>query len=234
MELRRKELKQCGKLSRFCCKGALNDQTNVAPVSVEHRTTVVTGRLIDLNAPKIQASYGLTQWAKIQNLKEMSKRFNFLCENGLLSEKKLSAEIASQKQQLADGQAELKTVEARLKEINQLRRLLAQYYGTRDVYNQYRRSGKSTLFREQHVSEITLYEGARKQLNDWQRAYNNIKIPSDSQLKQEKTVLTQRKDSLYQERSELRSSIKTLEESYELFITESHKKQIKYLEQDRN
>ena len=46
---------------------------------------MVTGRIIDLNDPKIKASYGLTQWAKIQNLKAMSMSFNYLTENHLLN-----------------------------------------------------------------------------------------------------------------------------------------------------
>lgn len=203
------------------------------PVRPVITAAVVTGRLIDLNDPKIQASYGLTQWAKIQNLKEMSRRFNYLSENGLLDLEKLSDVIASQKTQLRDGKEELKVVEGRLKEVNMLRRLLAQYYSTRSVYNEYRRSYKSPKFREQHISEITLYEGAQKQLNQWQKEHNGEKIPSDRQLKEEKAVLTERKEQLYAERRELKGAIKTLEESYQMFAFSYHTKQAKHLEMNR-
>jgi hypothetical protein len=139
-----------------------------------YSATIITGRLIDLNDPKIQTSYGLTQWAKLQNLKEASKRFNLISEQGLLNMDNLFDEIAAQKRRLNNSHTELKAVEAQLKEVNQLRRLLAQYYSTRSTYNEYRRSHKSSEFRNQHISEITLYEGVQKQLNAWQRKHGDI------------------------------------------------------------
>jgi hypothetical protein len=36
------------------------------------------GRIIDLNSPKVQESYNLLQWSKIQNLKENARRFAYL------------------------------------------------------------------------------------------------------------------------------------------------------------
>lgn len=128
----------------------------------------------------------------------------------------------------------MKAVEGQLKEINQLRRLLAQYYSTRDVYNEYRRKRKSPAFREQHISEIMLYEGAQKQFKAWQKEHGGIKIPSDTQLKKEKAVLSEEKNRLYEERKELRNSIRLLEESYQLFTTERKRKQAKHLETMRN
>lgn len=204
------------------------------PVVNIHSDMATMGRMIDLNDPKIKQSYGLTEWAKLQNLKEMGKRFSLISQIGLLNMDKLSDEIVLQKAQYRDGQDELKAVEGRLKEINQLRRLLAQYYSTRDVYNDYRRSRKPSVFREQHISEITLYEGVQKQLKAWQKEHGGIKIPSDTQLKKEKAILSEKKERLYEERKTLRNSIKVLEESYELFTTESEKKRAKHLEQDRN
>lgn len=108
-----------------------------APAVDIHSDIATMGRMIDLNDPKIQASYGLTQWAKLQNLKEMSKRFNMISNMGLLNMDRLSDEITNQKKRFNEGQQELKSVEGQLKEINQLRRLVAQYYSTRDVYSEY-------------------------------------------------------------------------------------------------
>lgn len=85
-----------------------------------------------------------------------------------------------------------------------------------------------------HISEITLYEGVQKQLKEWQQEHGGAKIPSDTALKKEKAILSEKKDRLYEERKELRNSIKVLEESYELFTTESEKKHAKHLEQDRS
>ena len=52
-----------------------NAKKEQKPAPTPHRPVVeavTIGRIIDLNDPKIKASYGLTQWAKIQNLKTMS------------------------------------------------------------------------------------------------------------------------------------------------------------------
>jgi hypothetical protein len=74
----------------------------------------------------------------------------------------------------------------------------------------------------------------QKQLNAWQQKHGDIKIPSDTQLKQEKAALSEKKDCLYEERKLLKSSIKVLEEAYALFATDGEKKRGKHLEWDRD
>ena len=86
-------------IATFINQRILEQQTQAKPVEkkVEKKpkpeplpshpviASVTFGRIIDLNDPKIQASYNLTQWAKIQNLKNMSLSFNYLTEHHLLN-----------------------------------------------------------------------------------------------------------------------------------------------------
>ena len=70
--------------------------------------SVIPGRIIDLNNPKIKSNYGLTQRAKIQNLKTMSQTVNFLTENHLLNMDKLPDTITDTRQQFKDDTQHLR------------------------------------------------------------------------------------------------------------------------------
>lgn len=83
-------------------------------------SSVTVGRIIDLNDPKIQASYGLTQWAKIQNLKTMSVSFNYLTENNLLNMDKLQDTIEAERSDFNRDTQDLLIVEKKLQTCNML------------------------------------------------------------------------------------------------------------------
>ena len=121
------------------------------PVPAPHHTvieTVTIGRIIDLNDPKVKASYGLTQWAKIQNLKTMSQTMNFLTENHLLNMDRLSDTITDTQQQFKDETQQLLQVEARLKDVNLILKNLGVYHKFRPLYQEYLKTRKSPKFKE--------------------------------------------------------------------------------------
>ena len=108
---------------------------------------VTIGRIIDLNDSKIKASYGLTQWAKIQNLKTMSQTVNFLTENHLLNMDKLSDTITNTLQQFKDETQQLLSVERRLKDVNLILKNLGVYHKFRPLYQEYLKTRKSSKFK---------------------------------------------------------------------------------------
>ena len=73
-----------------------------------------------------------------------------------------------------------------------------QYLANKDVYRQYLNAKNKATFRETHRSEITLYEAARKFL---QEESGGDKLPSMKMLKEEKTKLTVLKNQQYEEYS---------------------------------
>lgn len=81
----------------------------------------VAKRIYNLNEPKYKNNLGLQQWAKLQNLKEMSRRFNFLCESGIHTEA-LVQRVKEYQCALAEKTAAKSAKERRLKEINNLLR----------------------------------------------------------------------------------------------------------------
>ena len=189
------------------------------PVQTPYRTvleTVTVGRIINLNDPKIKASYGLTQWAKIQNLKAMSQTVNFLTENHLLNMDKLSDTITDTRQQFKDETQQLLSVERRLKDVNLILKNLGVYHKFRPLYQEYLKTRKSPKFKEQHIREILLYEGARKFLREYQADHKIKSFPAMQTLRTEKAELTAEQQQLYDRRRQMRQSVKAMEEGYRL------------------
>ena len=178
--------------------------------------TVTIGRIIDLNDPKIKASYGLTQWAKIQNLKTTSQTVNFLTENHLLNMDRLSDTITDTRQQFKDDTQQLLSVERRLKDVNLILKNLGVYHKFRPLYQEYLQKRKSPKFREQHIREILLYEGARKFLREYQSDHKIQSFPAMQTLRNEKAELTAEQQRLYERRKKLKQSIKAMEDGYKL------------------
>ena len=178
--------------------------------------TVVTGRIIDLNDPKIQASYSLTQWAKIQNLKAMSMSFNYLTENHLLNLDDLQVTIEDHKQDFNHDTQRLLRVEKNLKECNGFLKHLGLYHKYRPLFEQYLKTRKSPKFREKNIREILLYEGAVKYLQEYQQAHHVNSVPNYQSLKEAKVRLTAQQQKLYERRRALKSTIKAMEDGYKL------------------
>ena len=85
------------------------------------------GRVVDMeHNEKVKTSAGYEQWAKIHNLQEQAKTFNFLTENGLLDAEKLDDILAEVTADFKQKKEEMKVTETRLKEVNRELRLLGQ------------------------------------------------------------------------------------------------------------
>lgn len=83
------------------------------------------GRVVDMeHNEKVKTSAGYEQWAKIHNLQEQAKTFNFLTENGLLDAEKLDDILAEVTADFKQKKEEMKVTETRLKEVNRELRLL--------------------------------------------------------------------------------------------------------------
>lgn len=160
------------------------------------------GRIIDLeNNEKVQNSAGYAYWAKLHNLQEQAKTFNYLSENGLLDGAKLDQDLAAATVAYQQSHMELKDTESRLKQVNRQLRLLGQYYRTKTVYLEYVKTGKSKNFYEDHRAELDLHDAAVKELRE---IYGTKKLPTIRSLKAEKAELTERKQAQYESYKMLR------------------------------
>lgn len=153
-------------------------------------------KVIDLEKnTKARDSEAYAQWIKIHNLQEQAKTFRFLSENDLLDSHNLDTAYASLTEQFRASRESMKETERQIKEQNNLIRLLAQYYKGRDTYRSYRKSKNKKKFRQEHRSELELYDQVQKDLKE---ILGEERFPSIQKLQQEKKRLLEQKKEQYE------------------------------------
>lgn len=95
-----------------------------------------------------------------------------------------------------------------MKTVNLLIKNSGQYLAHKQIYSQYLKAKNKKNFREEHESEILLYEAARKELN---QLTNGEKVPSLKQLRLEKEDLTKQKNQQYEDYSFSRAKLRELQ-----------------------
>lgn len=143
---------------------------------------------------KVKESAGYEHWAKLHNLQEQSKTFNFLTENGLLGGEVLDQALEAVTVQFKSQKADLKKTETDLKEVNRQLRLFGQYYKVKNIYRAYCKGRKQEEFYNTHSAELKIYEAVQQELNS---IFTEGKWPSIKELKTKKAALTETRDTLY-------------------------------------
>ena len=176
----------------------------------QHKSQQTSIRLIvDLqNCAKAQGNRYYAQKVKISNLQQMSRTIAFLQENGIGTREELDAIVSSTQADLQNKHDALMETEKRLKTVNLLIRNSGQYLANKKVYGEYLKSKNKKQFRQEHESEILLYEAARKALNELS---GGGKIPTLKQLRAEKEMLTERKNAEYEAFSFVRAKHRELQ-----------------------
>ena len=90
------------------------------------------------------------------------------------------------KKQASSSRKDLKSIEDKLRGINEQIHYTDQYLANKSVYQQFCKSKPKGQFRKEHSAEITLYETARKFLKEHSA---DDKLPSMKLLKAEKERL---------------------------------------------
>ena len=165
--------------------------------------------IVDIEANiKAQQNRFYAQKVKVGNLQQMSKTLAFLQENGLGTLEELEQLLSSTQSDFDEKRISLKATEDRLKTVNLLIKNSGQYLAHKQVYGEYLKATNKKKFREEHESEILLYEAARKELK---QLTNGEKIPSLKQLRVEKDELTRRKNQEYEDYSFSRAKLRELQ-----------------------
>ena len=158
---------------------------------------------------KAQQSQAYAQKVKLSNLQQMAKTVAYVQEHGYDTLENLQDAFSQAQSQTAELRKALRFTEQKLKEVNRQIHYTGQYLANQSVYNQFLKSKNKKLFRQEHSSEITLYETARKIL---QEHSGSKKLPSIKTLKAEKGKLTALKNgqheayqNLYNYEKELRT-----------------------------
>lgn len=140
-------------------------------------------------------SKGYAHWAKKFNRKELAKIYLFLKESGLDNYEELVAHTEKLSARFDELSESIKATEKRLAEIQVLRTHIDNYSHTREVYAEYRKSGYSKKFFEEHREEIQLHKAAKD-------AFNQLgvkKLPTRKELSVEFNQLLAEKKQAYVE-----------------------------------
>lgn len=143
---------------------------------------------------------GYEKWAKKYNRKEAARTVILLKEKGLDNYDDLVAyteKLSSRFSELSDS---IKAAEKRMIEVQALQKHIKNYHDTRQIYVEYRKSGYSKKFFEEHRQEITLHKAAKKAFDELQVS----KLPSRQSLYEEFHRLAVQKKKDYAEYRQVR------------------------------
>ena len=146
---------------------------------------------------------GYERWAKVHNVKEMAQTLLFLEKEDLRDYDKLAKKAGDASEKFGEITKRQKELEARLVEIASLKKHIINYSKTKDVYAEYRKSGYSKKFFEEHREEITLHKAAKE-------AFSKIKgpIPKIKELNEEYERVLREKKKTYAEYRQARQDMK--------------------------
>ena len=171
--------------------------------------------------------------AKVRNLKQMAQTINYLREHGLLDLAELqrkTADVTAKYHELSD---KIKSAEARMKEIGEMKAQIIAYMRTHEVYDSYKKSGYSRTYYTEHEGEILKHKAAKKAFDEW----NLRKLPTVKNLNAEYTDLVKQKKTLYAEYSAVRSEMRELlihKSNAEKILGVDETEEKKQTEQERN
>ena len=147
--------------------------------------------LIDIQAKALGKGAGYARWAKKYNLKQTAKTLLFLQEHNIHSYEELEQHAREATERADELLASIRSADARIKEIDALKRHIFTYSKTSEIYKQYKSlpKEKRQAFYEAHRSDIDLHEAAKEAFE----ALPGKKIPKIKELnKEQKQLILQR------------------------------------------
>ncbi len=147
-------------------------------------------RLIDVEAKLREGKgKGYMIWAERNNIDAKAQSIIFLKEHNIGSIDELEDQIGVLRSERNELHAAIREKKNRMKEINQLRQAIRDYRRTKDIYAQYKSSGWSPKFYNEHREEIESHKKA-------QTAYSSVdgKMPTLKELSAEYDALKTEKE----------------------------------------
>ena len=153
-------------------------------------------------------SKGYEHKAKLTILKEAARTLNYLTENNLLQYADLEKKVEDVHGSYDRTGKELKSVEARLREVQPLIKNISNYQRLKPVYDAFQRAKDKPSFKAKHEAELVIFEAARSTLLAMQ---GDEKLPSLKTLQAEQQRLLEEQQRLYDERAKLKKEVKQIE-----------------------
>ena len=170
----------------------------------QHRQESRVSLLIDVQQKLQTKGPGYARWAKIHNLKEMSKSLLFLREHGFETMEQLDAFISEKTEKRDSLLSSVRSAEKQITEIAALRKHIFNYSNTRATYEAYRKAGYSRKFFEAHREEIMIHKAAKKAFDE----HGVKRIPKVKDLNVEYARLMTEKKQTFAEYRKARNEVK--------------------------
>ncbi|WP_458255997.1 relaxase/mobilization nuclease domain-containing protein [Dysosmobacter welbionis] len=167
-------------------------------------TKEITLRIDLENSIKAQQSAGYAKWAKVHNLKQAARTLNFLTEHGIDDYAALESKVAEISAANDEAVDALKTVERRLGEMAVLIKHISTYKQLRPVALELRQAKNKAAFRQEHESQLILYEAAARALKE----AGMKKLPNLYALKAEYKKLDAERERLSEQYNEVKKELK--------------------------
>lgn len=148
---------------------------------------------------------GFEIWAQRNNIDAKAQSIIYLKENHIGSIEALTTQIQELRSTRNALNVQIQAAQTRMKEINTLRKAIRDYRRTKDIYTQYRESGWSARFYNEHRTEIE----AHKKAQDVYSTYDG-KVPTLKELSEEYDNLKSQKGDDTAAVSVLKSKLTTL------------------------
>ena len=145
-------------------------------------------KLIDTSNEKFQNSPGLQRWATIENLKIAAQNYN---EVGSISQ--LEHKIAIKTEAGKSAKQSVVELEHRMKDLAEIIKYAEQYKANHFYHIGYKKSKNPDAYFRRYESQIILYGGARRML---EQAGINLKSLNIDKLKSEYHELSRQKNEL--------------------------------------
>ena len=160
-------------------------------------------RLIDIQAKLASGKgAGYERWAKVFNLKQLSKSLVLLSEHGVSTEAELAQRIAELQSQYSEALEVGKDLDNRISENRELCRHVSAYLQNRKIAQQAKSARNLAEYQEKHRADLTAYQAAAAYF----KAHNIKKLPSPKQLEAEREELVSEKAQFYQKYRETRKA----------------------------
>ena len=158
---------------------------------------------------------GFERWAKLNNLKEAARTFNYLSENNLLNYEDFQ-------QHISDVENSVKATNQRIDEINTelgtqklIQKNCDSYRLCRKVIEDCKSAKDPKAYRSKHQAEYQLHDSLKKELQD----LGITKIPSPEKIQKKIDNLESEQVATFREKQELQKKLKTLEIIQQNFST---------------
>jgi hypothetical protein len=172
--------------------------------------------LIDIQAKIAEGKgAGYEHWAKIFNLKQLSKTLIFLKEKGIEDYDELVRKSSEMSAKTNELNIKIRGIDSRLKEITELQKHIGTYGKTKEKFQAWqsiKNKNKAEEFYEipENRADIVLHQAAKKFFDEHKNLRVDGKLPSINSLRQEWATLKSEKSLLYKNYNKIKSYAKEL------------------------